>query len=148
MARKSLKILIICTGNACRSQMAQAFLRSFDRNLDVHSAGTYPARFVSRNAVKVMNEAGIDISDQRPAPLDDFLQEEWDWVITVCDDAHETCPVFTGKVRNRLHLGFEDPTFASGTEDHILNEFRRVRDLIKSGFIDLYKNKLKPELYG
>jgi arsenate reductase len=118
--------------------MAHGFLQSYDKNLDVHSAGTQPAGLVNQKAVKVMAEVGIDISNHIPKSVSQYLLDEWDYVITVCDDANETCPVFTGKVKLRLHMGFEDPSNAVGTEEFILNEFRRVRDEIKQKFKTFY----------
>jgi len=138
-----MKILILCTGNSCRSQMAQGFLQSFDKNIEVISAGTEPARQVNPKAVKVMMEVGIDITHHSPKIVDQYLNDEWDYVITVCDNANETCPAFFGKVKNRLHIGFEDPSHATGTEEHIWNEFRRVRDEIRSSFYDFYNKNLK-----
>ena len=117
------RILILCTGNSCRSQMAQGFLQSFDSELQVCSAGTEPAKQINPKAVQVMNEIGIDISKQTPIHVDQYIDEEWDYVITVCDDANETCPVFIGKVKERLHIGFYDPSHAKGTDDFILNEY-------------------------
>jgi arsenate reductase len=137
-----MKILILCTGNSCRSQMAHGFLQSFDNKLDVHSAGTEPAKQVNQTAVKVMKESGIDISDHKPKSVDEYLNTTWDYVITVCDNANETCPVFSGKVIHRLHFGFEDPSEFKGTEDQILNEFRRIRDDIKIRFENFYNEKL------
>lgn len=138
-----MKILILCTGNSCRSQMAHGFLQSFDKNLTVCSAGTEPALQVNPKAVAVMNEIGIDISHHKPTMVDEYLNEEWDFVITVCDHANETCPAFFGKVKNRLHMGFEDPSHAAGTEDFIWSEFRRVRDEIKEAFKKIYNEKIK-----
>jgi arsenate reductase len=138
-----MKVLIVCTGNSCRSQMAQGFLQSFDRNLDVRSAGTLPASRVSSKAIKVMSEVGIDISKNTPKSIDEFLKDKWDYVITVCDDAKETCPVFTGKVKHRLHIGFEDPSFIIGPEEYVMNEFRRIRDLIKNEFWTFYEKNLR-----
>ena len=138
-----MKILILCTGNSCRSQMAHGFLQSFDKNLTVCSAGTEPALQVNPKAVAVMNEIGIDISHHKPTMVDEYLNEEWDFVITVCDHANETCPAFFGKVKNRLHMGFEDPSNAAGTEDFIWSEFRRVRDEIKEAFKKIYNEKIK-----
>jgi arsenate reductase (thioredoxin) len=134
-----MKILIICTGNSCRSQMAEGFLKSFDSNLEVYSAGVNPASIVSSKVVKVMKEIGIDISGQYPKSLDQFLDKEFDYVITVCDNAKEACPVFTGKVKNRLHIGFEDPYGAFGTEEEVLTVYRKVRDEIKEEFYEFYK---------
>ena len=141
--KKHLKILVLCTGNSCRSQMAQGFLQSFDKRLKVFSAGTEPAKRINPTAVKVMKEMGIDISTNKPVSVDKYLNEEWDYVITVCDEANESCPFFPGKVRNRLHLGFEDPSHATGSEDFIMSEFRRIRDLIKKEFWDFYLRNLK-----
>lgn len=141
-----MKILILCTGNSCRSQMAQGFLQSFDKNLSVFSAGTEPAKQVSQRAVQVMKEAGVDISHHKPKMVDQYIREEWDYVITVCDHANESCPLFMGKVKHRLHLGFEDPSHAQGSEEFILSEFYRVRDEIKERFLALYTQELKPQL--
>ena len=140
-----MKILVLCTGNSCRSQMAEGFLKSFDTDLEVYSAGTQPSGEVHPKAIQVMKEKGIDISNGYPKKVDRFLNEAFDYVITVCDDARETCPVFLGEVKERLHLGFEDPAKATGTAAEILNEFRRIRDLIESAFYDLYKNKISRE---
>ena len=134
----NLKILIICTGNSCRSQMAEGFLKSFDPELAVYSAGTRPETKVNPNAVKVMEESGIDISNHYPKNADGFKNESFDFVITVCDSAKESCPVFTGKVKNRLHIGFEDPAAAKGTEDEVLVVYRKVRDEIKNEFKKFY----------
>jgi arsenate reductase len=126
--------------------MAHGFLQSFNPGITVRSAGTEPARQVNPKAVQVMKEAGIDISFHTPALVDQYLNDEWDYVITVCDHANETCPLFTGKVRHRLHLGFEDPSNASGPEEFIMNEFRRIRDSIRNTFYKFYMTELKPLL--
>ncbi len=141
-----MKILILCTGNSCRSQMAHGFLKSFDNKLEVASAGTEPADAVNPKAVEVMKEKNIDISDHKPTMVDEYLNDEWDYVITVCDDANETCPAFFGKVKNRLHMGFEDPSKATGTPEFIESEYYRVRDEIKEAFYKLYEEEIKPEL--
>lgn len=138
-----MKVLILCTGNSCRSQMAHGFLQSFDKNLTVCSAGTYPAVKVNENAIRVMKEIGIDISNHCPRSVLNYSGEEWDYVITVCDDANETCPVFSGRVSHRLHFGFEDPSKIAGNEEHILSEFRRVRDEIRNKFQAFYNDQLK-----
>jgi len=135
-----MKVLILCTGNSCRSQMAHGFLQSFDKNIEVYSAGTEPAKQVNQKAVKVMKEVGIDISHHTPKMVDQYLNDEWDFVITVCDHANETCPLFSGKVKHRLHMGFEDPSHATGTDEFIWSEFRRVRDEIRSKFYEFYKD--------
>jgi arsenate reductase len=138
-----MKILILCTGNSCRSQMAHGFLQSFDRKIIVCSAGTEPAKQVNQTAVKVMKEAGVDISHHTPKMVDQYLKDEWDYVITVCDHANETCPLFMGKVKARLHIGFEDPSHATGSEEFILSEFHRIRDEIKNKFYEFYVKNLK-----
>jgi arsenate reductase len=137
------RILIVCTGNSCRSQMAEGFLKSFDRNLEVNSAGTSPAGIVHPKAIAVMKEVGIDISGGHPKSVDHFLKTEFDYVITVCDHAKETCPDFAGKVKHRLHIGFDDPAETFGTEEHVLSEFRRVRDEIRRKFTEFYTTHLK-----
>ncbi|MGB9664054.1 MAG: arsenate reductase ArsC [Ignavibacteria bacterium] len=137
------KILILCTGNSCRSQMAEGFLKSFDKELEVYSAGTKPADKVNPKAVQVMKEIGIDISQNYPKMVDQFINDPFDYVITVCDNAKETCPVFIGKVGKQLHIGFEDPADATGTEEEILSEFRKVRDEIKKDFYEFYLKELK-----
>jgi len=139
------KILILCTGNSCRSQMAEGFLKMFDRDLEVYSAGTKPAEKVNQNAVQVMREVGIDISSHYPKDVEQFINQSFDYVITVCDNAKETCPVFIGKVGKQLHIGFEDPAEAKGTEEEILSIFRKVRDEIKRDFYKFYLEELKKQ---
>ena len=138
-----MKILILCTGNSCRSQMAHGFLQSFDTELIVCSAGTEPAKQINAKAAVVMKEVGVDISSHFPKLVDQYINEEWDYVITVCDRANETCPMFSGKVKHRLHLGFEDPSHATGSDEFIGSEFRRIRDLIKKRFFEFYTNEIK-----
>jgi len=138
-----MKVLILCTGNSCRSQMAHGFLQSFDPNITVCSAGTEPAEQINSKAAVVMKEVGIDITSHYPKMVDLYIDEEWDYVITVCDHANETCPMFSGKVKHRLHLGFEDPSEATGSDEYIWSEFRRIRDQIKNRFYDFYKNEMK-----
>ena len=137
-----MRILILCTGNSCRSQMAEGFLKSFDPALKVYSAGTQPSGEVHPKATVVMQEAGIDISKGFPKGVDQFIEESFDYVITVCDDARESCPVFTGKVRHRLHFGFEDPARATGTEEEVMEVFRTIRDLIRKTFYQFYSENL------
>ncbi len=135
-----MKILILCTGNSCRSQMAHGFLQSFDSKLQVSSAGTEASGKLNERAVMVMKEVGIDISHHTSDSVDLYLGEEWDYVITVCGGANETCPAFLGKVKNRLHIGFDDPSHTTGSEEFIMSEFRRVRDEIKRAFYGFYLN--------
>lgn len=137
-----MKILILCTGNSCRSQMAHGFLQSFDPSLKVCSAGTEASGRLNPKAVEVMQEIGIDISHHTSDQVDIYLDEEWDYVITVCGGANETCPAFIGKVKHRLHIGFDDPTFAIGTDEFIQSEYIRVRDEIKQAFWKLYNDEL------
>jgi len=139
-----MKILILCTGNSCRSQMAHGFLQSFDTDLKVYSAGTEASGKLNPIAVKVMKETGIDISHHTSDSVDLYLRDEWDYVITVCGGANEACPAFAGKVKHRLHIGFDDPSHATGIEDFILGEFRRVREEIRTGFQHFYNEQIKP----
>ncbi len=141
-----MKILILCTGNSCRSQMAHGFLQSFNSNLTVCSAGTEASGKLNLNAVKAMAEIGIDISHHTSDPIDKYLNDEWDYVITVCGGANEACPAFIGKVKHRLHIGFDDPSHATGTEEFVWSEFIRVRDEIKEQFYNFYKEQLYKEI--
>ena len=138
-----MRILILCTGNSCRSQMAQAFMSSFDNTLKGFSAGTEPAEKINEMAVKVMNEVGVDISKAKPKSVKTYLNEEWDYVITVCGGANENCPNFVGKVKHRLHLGFDDPAAVTGDKEFIIDEFRRIRNEIKNGFFSFYMKDIK-----
>jgi arsenate reductase len=132
------RILILCTGNSCRSQMAEGFLNSFDSELEVFSAGTIPAEKVNPNSVIVMDEVNIDISSQYPQDVDEFIKEPFDYVITVCDNAKEVCPVFSGEVKHQVHLPFDDPADVTGTAEEVLAVYRRVRDEIKEEFAQFY----------
>lgn len=138
-----MKVLILCTGNSCRSQMAHGFLQSLDPNIKVFSAGTRPSERVNPRAVEIMNERGIDISYHTPHNVEEYLNEPWDYVITVCGGAKESCPTFVGKVKHRIHIGFDDPSEAIGSEEFVMSEFRRVRDEIKDRFEQFYKDNLK-----
>jgi arsenate reductase len=123
--------------------MAEGFLNSFDENLEVYSAGTKPAEKVNPFAVKAMKEIGIDISNGVAKNVDKYLSQSFDYVITVCDNAKETCPVFIGDVKHRLHIGFDDPADALGTEEEVMPVYRRVRDEIKRDFYEFYFKELK-----
>jgi arsenate reductase len=123
--------------------MAQGFLQSFDRNLKVFSAGTRASGKVNEKAVRVMRESGIDISRHTSDPVEKYIDEEWDYVITVCGGANETCPAFLGKVKHRLHMGFDDPSQVVGPEKLIMSEFYRVRDEIKVAFRKFYDENLR-----
>lgn len=137
-----MKILILCTGNSCRSQMAHGFLQSFDSNLIVRSAGTQASGKLNLKAVQVMSDIGIDISHHTSDQVEQYLDEEWDYVITVCGGAKETCPMFIGKVEHQLHIGFDDPSEAVGTQEFINTEFIRVRDEIRKSFYNFYQEEI------
>ena len=138
-----MKILILCTGNTCRSQMAEGFLKSFDSIMDVYSAGTKAEGIVNPNAITVMKEMGIDLSQNIPDSVDKYLNMAFDYVITVCDGAKEICPVFQGEVKNQIHIGFDDPADATGTKEEILAEFRRIRNEILVDFYTFYNTELR-----
>ena len=133
------KILIICTGNTCRSQMAEGFLKSLNPWLEVYSAGTKAEQHVNPYAVRAMMEMGINIGYQKPKSVDIFLDQAFDYVITVCDGAKEICPFFSGKVGKRLHISFDDPASAQGTEEEKMEVYRRVRDEIYQNFQQFVK---------
>lgn len=137
--QKMAKILVVCTGNRCRSQMAHGILQTFAPAWTVCSAGTRPAAEVHPLGIKVMKEIGIDISQHYPKSIEQYLGEEWDYVITVCGGAKESCPIFTSKVGQRVHIGFDDPDAFKGTEEEVLPEFRRVRDEIMAKMKQLLK---------
>lgn len=137
------RILILCTGNSCRSQMAEGFVNSFDPDIKVFSAGTNPSPKIHPKAIQVMKEVGIDISKNYPKSVNQFLNESFDYVITVCDNAKETCPVFLGRIGRQLHIGFEDPAEATGTEEEIVSVFRKVRDKIMKDFLKFYQDNIR-----
>lgn len=130
---KKIKILFLCTGNSCRSQMAEGWTRKLRTDtIEAYSAGVAPST-IDPKAVKVMAEAGVDISQQKSKDIDDFLGIQFDYVVTLCDHANESCPIFPGKTK-RVHRGFDDPPLlAAGTsdEDTITGHYRRVRDEIQ-----------------
>ena len=123
--------------------MAEGFLKSFDKNINVFSAGTEPSTEVHPKAIKAMQEIGIDISKNKPESVNEYLSDSFDYVITVCGGAKESCPNFTGEVTNKIHIGFEDPAEVTGTEEEITSEFARIRDEIKNDFYDFYLNHIK-----
>jgi len=125
--------------------MAEGFLKSFDSELEVYSAGTKPAEKVNPFAVKAMKEVGIDISNGVAEDVNKYLSRSFDYVITVCDNAKETCPVFMGNVKHRLHIGFDDPAEAVGTEEEVMPVYRRVRDEIKRDFYEFFLKELKTQ---
>ncbi len=126
---RKLRVLVLCTGNSCRSQMAEGFFRHYGKGtIEAASAGISPS-FVNPNAIRVMQEAGIDISGHTSDAVEKYIGQAWDYVITVCGNAEERCPVFPGKT-TRLHWPFDDPAHAVGSEEEVLGEFRQVRDEI------------------
>jgi len=129
-AEERIKVLFLCTGNACRSQMAEGWARNLKSDvIDAFSAGVSPAG-VSTRAIAVMDEAGIDISSHTSKHVDDYMAIDFDYVITLCDHANEHCPVFSGKTKV-IHKPFEDPTFVVGSTGEIMSAFRKARDLIR-----------------
>ncbi|MBI9069353.1 MAG: arsenate reductase ArsC [Salinivirgaceae bacterium] len=139
-----MKVLILCTGNSCRSQMAHGFLASFDKKIAVFSAGTEASGKLNHKAVQAMKEIGINISHHTSDSVEKYLNETWDYVITVCGGANENCPAFLGNVTHRMHIGFDDPSHATGNEEFIWSEYIRVRNEIKESFYKLYINDIKP----
>ncbi len=123
--------------------MAEGFLNSFDSGVEVYSAGTAITGSVHIKAVQVMNEVGIDISGQCTKDVGQFIDKDFNYVITVCGEAREACPVFTGSVRQRIHIGFNDPAKAVGTQEQIMTKFRAVRDEIKKRFFQFYLDEIK-----
>lgn len=136
-------VLILCTGNSCRSHMGEGILRALAGDLlEAQSAGSRPAGFVHPVAVEVMREIGIDISGHESKNLDKFMHQQVHTVITVCGNVDQICPTFPGQVQ-RIHHGFDDPAHAEGTPDEIRAEFRRVRDEIRT-FLNTFAMKFAP----
>jgi arsenate reductase len=128
--KERVKVLLLCTGNACRSQIAEGWARHLKGDvIEAYSGGVCPAG-VSSTAVKVMAEAGVDISDQTSKHVDTLADIDFDYVVTLCDNAREYCPVFGGKTK-LVHRPFDDPTFLLGTQEQRLAAFRKVRDEIR-----------------
>lgn len=122
--------------------MAEGFLKDMDPELEVFSAGTNPSDRVHPRAIEVMGELGVDLSSNRPENVSEYLDQAFDYVITVCGGAKETCPTFQGKVGRNLHIGFDDPADATGTEEEVLSEFRRIRDEIRRDFGEFYREQV------
>lgn len=139
-----MKILVLCTGNRCRSQMAEGWLKALAPEWTVSSAGINPAKEVHPLAKVVMNEVGIDLSAAYPKSVEQFTAEPWDFVITVCGNAEKTCPIFGGHVGQRLHIGFDDPDAFTGPDEEVLPEFRRVRDEIHQRMQEFVTSILHP----
>jgi arsenate reductase len=124
------RVLLLCTGNACRSQMAEALINhDFKGQVEAVSAGTEP-KLLDARAVQVMDELGIDISEQQVKHISTYENQNFDYVITLCGDANEKCPLFFGGVK-RMHMGFIDPPKASGGEEEVLAVYRQVRDAMR-----------------
>ncbi len=141
MTEKRKKILFLCTGNSCRSQMAEGLMRNYFKDrFDVCSAGVNPSE-VNPNAVNVMKEIGINISKHNSKSVELFLNEKFDFLITVCDNAKELCPVFSGEIANRIHWDFEDPAAFVGKQEEKTEKFREVRDLIKVRIFEYFGQK-------
>jgi len=140
-----LKVLFLCTGNSCRSQMAEGWARHLQgERIEAYSAGI-KTHGLNPNAVKVMAEAGVDISGQRSKLVDELVGVPLDYVVTVCDHAHETCPLFPGKTKV-VHVGFDDPprlAKTAETEEEALGHYRRVRDEIRAFVADIF-SRLPP----
>ncbi len=135
------RVLILCTGNSARSQMAEAYLRHVgSHSFSVESAGTNPS-LVRPEAVRVMEEIGIPMTGHRSKSVDEFVGQQFDFIITVCDNAKESCPVFPGNAI-RLNWSFDDPAAAEGTAEHKLASFRRVRDEIADRFLEFVEHSL------
>ena len=129
------KVLFLCTGNSCRSQIAEGYLRHLaGEKFEVYSAGLEPSK-VNPNAIRVMDEKNIDISSHTSDDINKFIDDKFDYIITVCDNAKENCPYFTGDAK-RLHWSFGDPADATGSEEEVLAVFRKVRDRIKNRIIE------------
>jgi arsenate reductase len=134
-------ILVLCTGNSCRSQIAEGFLRHYaGEKANVYSAGV-ETHGVNPRAISIMNEVGIDLSNHTSNHVDEYIHINFDFVITVCDNAKERCPYFPSKAE-RLHYNFPDPAKSTGTEEEIVNEFRRVRVLIDEYCKDFVSSNL------
>ncbi len=134
------KVLVLCTGNSIRSQMAEGFLKKYRKNWNIESAGTFPIG-LSPLAVEVMAESGIDISKNLSKSVSQFTSSSFDLVITVCDNARRSCPDFPGDAMTRyIHWSFEDPSVVTGSNENRLNSFRRTRDLIDEKIKEFLKN--------
>ena len=140
---KKTKVLFLCTGNACRSQMAEGWARHLKSDvIEAYSAGVWPAG-VSSRAINVMAEAGVDISSHKSQHVDEFAEIEFDYVVTLCDNAREQCPVFAGNAKV-VHKAFDDPVMMIGTNDQIIAAFRRARDEIRA-FVETMPESLEAD---
>ena len=135
-----MKILILCTGNSCRSQMAEGLLNKYLKNFEIYSAGTKPEK-VNPLAIRVMREIGIDISKNKSNSAQEYDYINFDFVFTVCNNAKEICPVYP-KAKKLIHQSFLDPANATGTEIEQLEVYRKVRDELKKYFLNFFKDKI------
>jgi arsenate reductase len=139
MTEDMMRVLVLCTGNSCRSQMAAGWLNAlYGDRMVAFSAGSSPAGYVHPRAVEVMAETGVDLSGARSKHLEEFLGQRFEYVLTVCDSAAEACPVFPGPAR-RFHRDFFDPALAQGSNEEVLTTFRRVRDEIREWLGELFE---------
>ncbi len=133
-----MRVLVLCTGNSCRSQMAEGWLRAlYGERIAAFSAGSQPAGYVHPKAVQVMAEVGVDLSNARSKSLEEFLGQRFEYVLTVCNSAAEACPVFPGPAR-RFHRDFPDPAKVQGSEEEVLAAFRAVRDALRDWLVELF----------
>ena len=146
MSDQPIRVLFVCTGNSARSQIGEALLQRYGgSDFSVSSAGTDP-KGLNPYAVRALAEVDIDWSAAASKPLDRFLGQPFDYVITVCDDADKNCPLFTGKVGTRVHIGFPDPAAAKGSDEDIMKVFRSTRDDIRTRFSDYYRREISKTL--
>jgi arsenate reductase len=142
-AKNKIKVLFLCTGNSCRSQIAEGWARHLKSDvMEVYSAGVWPVG-VHPRAIKVMAEAGVDISDQNSKHVNEFVGTDLDYVVTLCDHAKQQCPVFGGRAK-LVHRPFEDPVAVIGTEEQIMHAFRKTRDVIKA-FVETLPESLEQQ---
>lgn len=139
------KVLLVCTGNSCRSQMAEGILKKLAPGFDIMSAGTEPELKLSAYTSEVMKEIGISMEGHYPKDVFDYAGKSFDYVITLSKNAKKALPKFTGKIHRKIHIEFLDPAAAKGPRDKILEEYREVRDEILKAFTHLYETKLKPK---
>ncbi|MFW6370192.1 MAG: arsenate reductase ArsC [Bacteroidota bacterium] len=138
-----MRILIVCTANSCRSQISEAFLKELDPDLEVFSAGITEADEIHPKTIQVMKEVGMDISNKKPVSINQYLTQSWDFVVTVCDDARETCPSFHGVVGKKIHYRFIDPVTSEYPEYNRIDLFRAVRDEIRLKVREFYNDYIK-----
>ncbi|WP_376790210.1 arsenate reductase ArsC [Thermoflexus sp.] len=145
MDARKLRVLVLCTGNAARSQMAEGLIRAaLGDRVQVFSAGTHPAGYVHPMAIQVMREIGIDISGHRSKSLSEFIGQPFDLVLTVCDHAAEECPVWPGQ-GERMHIGYPDPGRWAWDEERMLEEFREIRDRMREELLPILRRWIEQQ---